>query len=262
MKVVSKFVAWYNNLNYKQINVITGFVVILGMVGIALFSLPKARTLDAIQKSQQEQKEDIKKLGVEVNKLGTKITKIEKDRQDMLAFTKGRIGFEDHPPEVKKDLKYRYRKYIQTNLGGMPKVKLYWVKPMLNVPKAELHCLAKNIYHEAAREPISGQLAVGIVTLNRFTSGEWGSICDTVYAKGQFSWTIKMKGQDDTPPPGKKWEKAKRSARNVTNGLRVEGLEKATFYHADYIYTPLWVKDMKVTHFIGRHLMYNEIRKM
>ena len=262
MKVVTKFLNWYNRLNYKQINILTGVVVILGMVCIALFSLPKARQLNDIQRSQKDQTVEIKKIARDVSRLDAKVSKIEKDRQDMLAFTKGRIGFDDHPREVKKDLKRRYRRYLQTNLGGMPKIKLYWTKPLLNVPKAELNCLAKNIYHEAAKEPIAGQLAVGIVTLNRFASGDWGSICDTVYAKGQFSWTIKLKGQDDTPRPGKDWERSKRSARNVINGLRVEGLEKATFYHADYIYTPLWVKDMKVTHFIGRHLIYNEIRKL
>ena len=45
-------------------------------------------------------------------------------------------------------------------------------------------CLAVNMFYEARGEGLHGMLLVGWVTLNR-----GGSVCETVYAKKQFSWT-------------------------------------------------------------------------
>lgn len=54
----------------------------------------------------------------------------------------------------------------------------------------QLNCLAQNIYHEARGEPLSGQLAVAFVTLNRTEDDRFpDSICGVVYQRGQFSWT-------------------------------------------------------------------------
>lgn len=58
------------------------------------------------------------------------------------------------------------------------------------VPKAELHCLAQNIYHEARGEPRRGQLAVALVTLNRVKHKNYpDSVCKVVFQPNQFSWT-------------------------------------------------------------------------
>lgn len=54
----------------------------------------------------------------------------------------------------------------------------------------QLNCLAQNVYHEARGEPISGQLAVAFVTLNRTEDDRFpDSICGVVFQRGQFSWT-------------------------------------------------------------------------
>ena len=59
---------------------------------------------------------------------------------------------------------------------------------------AEANCLATNIYFEARGEPIKGQLAVAMVTLNRVADPSFpDSICDVVHegkskGKCQFSW--------------------------------------------------------------------------
>ena len=46
----------------------------------------------------------------------------------------------------------------------------------------ELVCMAKNIYFEAGNQPLSGKIAVGLVTLNRTMSGQFpNTICDVVY---------------------------------------------------------------------------------
>lgn len=54
----------------------------------------------------------------------------------------------------------------------------------------EVTCLAKNIYFESRGEPIKGQIAVALVTLNRAKHEDYpGTVCGVVYEKGQFSWT-------------------------------------------------------------------------
>lgn len=53
----------------------------------------------------------------------------------------------------------------------------------------ELQCLAGAIYYESKGEPLSGQLAVAEVVINRSKSGRFpGSICSVVTQPGQFSF--------------------------------------------------------------------------
>jgi spore germination cell wall hydrolase CwlJ-like protein len=59
----------------------------------------------------------------------------------------------------------------------------------------EAKCLATNIYFEARGEPIKGQIAVAMVTLNRVADESFpDTICDVVYqgsttkGKCQFGW--------------------------------------------------------------------------
>jgi spore germination cell wall hydrolase CwlJ-like protein len=53
----------------------------------------------------------------------------------------------------------------------------------------DLTCMAGAIYFEAKGEPLSGQLAVGEVILNRTKSGRFPkSICSVVTQPGQFSF--------------------------------------------------------------------------
>lgn len=54
----------------------------------------------------------------------------------------------------------------------------------------QIECLAKNIYFEARGEPVAGQVAVGLTTINRTKSRYFpDTICEVVYQRGQFSWT-------------------------------------------------------------------------
>ncbi len=53
----------------------------------------------------------------------------------------------------------------------------------------DLRCLAGAIYFESRGEPLTGQLAVAEVILNRTRSRRFGgSVCDVVTQKGQFSF--------------------------------------------------------------------------
>jgi spore germination cell wall hydrolase CwlJ-like protein len=67
----------------------------------------------------------------------------------------------------------------------------YILTPELNPyswSDSEKHCLALNIYHEAALEPVEGQVAVAVVTLNRVHDPEYpNTICQVVYQRGQIT---------------------------------------------------------------------------
>ena len=122
----------------------------------------------------------------------------------------------------------------------------------------DVECLTKNIYYEAGVENRAGKYAVAHVTVNRLKSGHWGrNICKVVYAKKQFSWTLKKK----LPTPDKQvWAESKSIAIEVLNGARVKGLDNSLYYHADYIKQPYWVNPTEYVLTIGRHLFYNRAK--
>jgi spore germination cell wall hydrolase CwlJ-like protein len=129
----------------------------------------------------------------------------------------------------------------------------------INYTSADLQCLTKNIYHEAGVESKQGKFAVAQVTLNRLQQGVWGrSICDVVYAPAQFSWTL-QKAKRHEQPKGNTWEQSKAVALAVLDdGYRVPSLEAATYYHADYIKTPLWAKSVAKIQQVGQHIFYKK----
>lgn len=124
--------------------------------------------------------------------------------------------------------------------------------------KEEVDCLTKNIYYEAGVESKAGKYAVANVTLNRLKSGQWGNnVCQVVYAKKQFSWTLQKK----LPKPHPElWAESRQVAISSLNGRRVEGLDKSMFYHATYV-KPKWVDKNHYVTQIGQHKFYNQARK-
>lgn len=130
----------------------------------------------------------------------------------------------------------------------------------------ELDCLTRNIYWEAASEPFAGKVAVAQVTLNRVASGRFpNSVCGVVYQKNviyervvcQFSWfcegTHRVKAIH-TPLYRESEEVAKRV---LFEGFRLPSMEKAMYYHADYV-NPGW--QLPRIEKIGRHIFYGERR--
>lgn len=60
---------------------------------------------------------------------------------------------------------------------------------MPDTPGDDLSCMAGAVYYEAKGEPLSGQLAVAEVILNRARSGRFPrSVCSVVTQPGQFSF--------------------------------------------------------------------------
>lgn len=118
----------------------------------------------------------------------------------------------------------------------------------LSIP---LVCLALNIYHESRADPLIGQLAVGLVTLNRAHHRK-DKICEVVFADRQFSWTLLP---DWAPRDKKAWQ---RSVKVAQTTFKVEDFTKgSTYFHAHYMRprTWNWSKLQYVGRF-GNHLFY------
>ena len=118
-------------------------------------------------------------------------------------------------------------------------------------------CLAKNVYYEAGIESEEGKYAVAQVTLNRLKSGKWGkNVCDVVYSKAQFSWTLKKKLEK---PSGQAWADSQWVAHRVLRGDRVYPLKDAMFYHAEYV-SPKWRDPVAKIQQVGQHIFYTKAK--
>lgn len=133
---------------------------------------------------------------------------------------------------------------------------------VLEFEELDRFCLAKNIYHEARSEDLLGQLAVAQVTLNRVESDNYpDTICEVVMQPWQFSWANRHKDRW-TKPKGRLWEASKALANQfLDNGMRVDGLQTALFYHADYV-DPKWRDDEYFVAQVGAHLFYENAKDL
>jgi spore germination cell wall hydrolase CwlJ-like protein len=115
-----------------------------------------------------------------------------------------------------------------------------------------LMCLALNIYHEARGEPLEGQVAIAMVTMNR---ADWDtdSVCEVVYERNQFSWTDRL--ADLTPQEPIAWAVAKRVASRVIQGQHDDITDGATHFHTRAV-RPVWRHSLKKTATIGEHVFY------
>ena len=155
---------------------------------------------------------------------------------------------------VKQDLQD-----VKKKVDDLEKIVLYKTKDQMQVSDQEFKCLAKNIYHEAGVESRAGKIAVAQVTLNRLKTERWGkNVCDVVYARAQFSWTLDKKKRKEQPK-GKLWEESVEVAHEFVKGKRIQGVEKSHFYHTNYIRKPYWAVDMKVVKKVGQHIFYREV---
>jgi N-acetylmuramoyl-L-alanine amidase len=128
--------------------------------------------------------------------------------------------------------------------------------------KKEVDCLADNIWYEARSEPKDGQVAVGLVTLNRVKSKVFNSsVCGVVHQKTkttcQFTWLCEGK-KTITAKQRELYEDVRDIALYVYfNHAVIEDLTGgAIYYHADYV-SPGW-KKLKKTTKIGRHIFYTD----
>jgi spore germination cell wall hydrolase CwlJ-like protein len=148
--------------------------------------------------------------------------------------------------------------------GGMYKVTDSDVqpgyKPLAGQSERDITCLAYSIFREAGNQQPQDQYAVGQVHINRLKSGQWGkTLCEVVYAKAQFSWTLEKKVVQ--------WSNAQRAdfyaiaEGMVRDGVRVRPLAntKILHYHASYV-KPRWGDKTAVVATAGDHIFYKGIK--
>ena len=122
-------------------------------------------------------------------------------------------------------------------------------------------CLATAIYYEARGEPITGQIAVAQVILNRAFSGFYPrDICGVVYQNRErhlsCQFTFACDGKADKVSDTDSWGRADRIARDMLDGrLWIEDVGKSTHYHAHWV-APAWTGMMKAKVEIGVHTFY------
>lgn len=149
---------------------------------------------------------------------------------------------------------------VETPPENLPQLMIHKTNQRVAYKKLDVFCLAKNIFHEAGIEDKMGKYAIAQVTLNRIKNPKYpDTVCDVVMDRFQFSWANDRKIRW-THPKGKLWEESKQIAEKVlAEGYRVKGLERANYYHADYV-KPYWKKPEAKIAKIGTHIFYASAR--
>ena len=127
---------------------------------------------------------------------------------------------------------------------------------------AQWRCLTEAIYFEARSEPVTGQIAVAEVILNRVDSPRHpDSVCSVVnQGTGrkhacQFSYTCD--GLPETIGEPRAWRRAGKIARALMDGAPREMAGDATHYHADYV-DPYWASVYSEVAQVGTHIFYKQ----
>ncbi len=119
-------------------------------------------------------------------------------------------------------------------------------------PDAESECLARAVYYESKSEPLTGQLTVAEVIINRARSGRFpSSICGVVRQPSQFSFV--RRGHIPQPPINGQWRTAVAIARIAQADLADGGAPRALFFHARHV-RPGWRLTRVAP--VGHHLFY------
>lgn len=126
------------------------------------------------------------------------------------------------------------------------------------------HCLASAVYFEARDEPVSGQIAVAQVVINRVFSGFYpNDLCNVVYQNAsrhlECQFTFACDGKRNIVNEHGAWARAQQIAGQVLAGdLYDQAVGSSTHYHALYV-RPDWVQEMKKRARYGTHNFYRPV---
>ena len=152
----------------------------------------------------------------------------------------------------------------ETEAKTRPGGSHWWAKSPLPATvhkKKQRKCLATAIYFEARGEPVTGQVAVAQVVLNRVKNPAFpNTICGVVYQnkrwRNRCQFSFACDGIRDRVRNLRLWKQAERLAGDVIAGRRwLKGVGASTHYHATYV-KPRWARRMKRQKKVGRHIFY------
>lgn len=117
---------------------------------------------------------------------------------------------------------------------------------------ADTLCVAKAVHHEAANQPLHGQLAVAQLILNRAASGIFPkTACAVVNQRGQFFRIASYHAPRKDP----RWQVSVAIARIAMDGDMDPVVPGALYYHANYV-KPAWMMKRERVARIGAHIFY------
>lgn len=119
----------------------------------------------------------------------------------------------------------------------------------------DLRCLAQAVYFEARGEPLSGQLAVARVVINRAASGLYPrDYCSVVTQRAQFSF-VRNGRIPQADESSRAWLRAKAIAKIAHQDLWESEAGDALFFHASYV-KPGWSRRKTQIARIDTHVFY------
>ncbi len=119
----------------------------------------------------------------------------------------------------------------------------------------EMECLAGTVYFESRGEPLTGQLAVAQVVINRAESSRFpSSYCGVVYQRSQFSF-VKGGKMPRIARSSTAWKRAKAIARIAHEGHWDSEAQDSLYFHATYV-RPSWSYRKAKRAAISTHIFY------
>lgn len=138
--------------------------------------------------------------------------------------------------------------------AGTPQVDPSLLLNSLSVDREQFICLATNIYFEARGSTLDDQRAVALVTLNRARHWRWrGAICDVVWERYQFSWTITAGQYRNRVRTAGSWQTSQLVAYEVLRGFVPDITDGATNYYNPSVVRPTWASMAVRSERIGAH---------
>jgi len=119
----------------------------------------------------------------------------------------------------------------------------------------EMQCLAQAVYFESRGEPLSGQLAVAQVVINRANSPLFpDDYCSVVTQRAQFSF---VRGGTIPQPNASSnaWQRARAIARIAHRDLWESEAGDALYFHATHV-RPRWARHKSARARIDSHIFY------